>query len=937
MGLEHPFRPYVYGAMIVLASLLLWRFATDVEQQNIDDLTRAETAAFTEELRRNFANYESSLSRMVGHLQLRGDLDKEIWDIEVQYSSATTPGWDIAHWIDENYIIQWVHPAEEVDEYSGRNVSTQTAVKTYLDSVKSSDTRNSGVFWESSGERVISLHIPVTINDAFRGFIGGFIQVEEFIKRTHTAYPDIDVVITGDGKELYRSTTLAIIDTNPAYQRAESFVGNTSVQIEAIPTALFVATNKTYLPIIILISGLLLSTFVFQVTRQNSIIARTALAQKRLTMALDQSHDAMFICDNEYLIVELNNAAESMLGYTRNELIGRSVRDLTDSSFDFSTADCAWREAIKNNEPYRVAIPARTKNGDLIVTEISRTQFRDEKGEVAGIISMGRDVTEQLKKDAELAVTERRFRTLFEGNQSGIILWEAVDGKQAVITDVNQALVDLLGYSVDEIKNRADTSTMVIPEDRVRLRRSVEELQSAGYADDIEVTYQRKDGALIDVIVSMWLIFDDAGRHYQTIAAFKDITEQKRLQEKLRHAERLQVVGQLTGGVAHDFNNILGVISSSTELIDFDNSNEPDLKENTERIHRAVGHGSELTNKLLAFSRRQNLSPTDIPTIPFITETESTLKRALGKRVEISVNVAPDVWTLHADEHQLSEAILNLALNGRDAMKGSGRLTLDVTNTHFATAADASIGKFNPERYVSIAVTDTGYGMPQHVMEKAFEPFYTTKEVGRGSGLGLSMVHGFAEQSEGNATIQTEEGVGTTVTLLLPGTDRDVSTSNVETPTEAPQDSESFTVLIVEDQPELRTVTDQIIQRLGYKTIVAGDAEAAITLASKSGKIDAALLDVVLPGDKNGADLASTLLQLHPDIKVMFTTGYAAENVYVDIAKFKHSGLFPKPLKVSELAKTLKSLTSQPVANSSDTERLNESSKVVSLNGARKS
>lgn len=936
MSSARTFRPYIYGAAVALATLLMWQFAVNVIQQKIDDLTRVEAVAFTEELKRNFASYESSLSRMVSHIQLHGSFDKDLWDIEVQYSSSTDQGWDIAHWIDEDYVIQWVHPVEVKDTYLGRNISTQPAVKTYLDRVKSNDTRSSGVFWDSSDEGVVSLHAPITINDAFRGFIGGFIQVEKFLRLTHAAYPDIDVVISGGGKELFRSTMLPISDATPGYQRTESFVGNTSLQIETTPSAQFLAKNDTHLPASILISGLLLSAFIFQVTRQNNIIRHAARSQERLTKALDQSHDAMFICDNKHRIVELNNAATSMFGYTRAELIGKNVRDLADPSFDFSTADRVWQESVENNEPYRVAIPTRKKNGDVIVIEISRAQFRNDKGDVAGIISMGRNVTDQLKKDAELISTERRFRTLFEANQSGIILWEATEGNQAVITDVNQALVELLGYSVDEIKDRADTTSMAIPEDRARLRRSVEELASAGHTDDLEVTYTRKDGTLVDVIVSMWVIFDDAGKHYQTIAAFKDITEQKRLQEKLRHAERLQVVGQLTGGVAHDFNNILGVISSSAELIDFDNNNEPDLKENTARIHRAVGHGAELTNKLLAFSRKQKLDPSDIPTLAFVTETKTTLKRLLGERIEISVNIDPDIWTLHADEQQLSNAILNLALNGRDAMEGSGHLTLEVKNTHFAASDDPSISKTNPKQYVSIAVTDTGYGMPEHVLGKAFEPFYTTKEVGHGSGLGLSMVHGFAEQSEGRVSIQTEEGVGTTVTLLLPGKDIEAATPKAPQRAETAGASDSFTVLVVEDQPELRSVTDQIIQRLGYKTVVAGDADEAITLASRSDKIDAALVDVVLPGEKNGSDLASTLLQLHPDIKIMFTTGYAAEKAYVDIAKVNHFGLFPKPLRVSELAKKLEELGAQQVPGNGDANRLSEPDKVISLSKVRK-
>ncbi len=357
----------------------------------------------------------------------------------------------------------------------------------------------------------------------------------------------------------------------------------------------------------------------------------------------------------------------------------------------------------------------------------------------------------------------------------------------------------------------------------------------------------------------------------------QDITEQASTEEDLRQAQKMEAIGQLTGGVAHDFNNLLTVILGNLELIRDGVNADDAVSAMIDRSVKATEQGAALTARLLAFSRKQNLMPTTIDLNKLVAGIMDMLRRTLGERVEITSSEAENLWLCSADQSQLENALLNLAINARDAMAEGGRLTIETANISLRDDFAAAQAEVEPGDYIALSVSDTGSGIASDTLKHVFEPFFTTKSAGVGSGLGLSMVYGFAKQSDGNVTIYSELGKGTTVKLYLPrsaGVTDETDTSRAESVLPSAQGE---TILIVEDDVDVRTLAVVLLSGLGYEIVEAGDAEAALAVLQHSARIDLLLSDVVLAGAMNGPDLALEIRRGDPTIKIVFMTGYAKE------------------------------------------------------------
>lgn len=349
----------------------------------------------------------------------------------------------------------------------------------------------------------------------------------------------------------------------------------------------------------------------------------------------------------------------------------------------------------------------------------------------------------------------------------------------------------------------------------------------------------------------------------------QDVTEQKELEERARNAEKLEALGQLTGGVAHDFNNILGIVSSTSQLIEMGLADDQEACKNLSRIHKAVERGALLTDQLLSFSRKQRLAPTQLDANQFVRTARALLDSKLGDEIELVLDTDDHLTPVHVDQHQLSDALLNLVLNSRDAIAGAGTITLAVKN--YVTHEDVGNEKVDLEsgEYVVFSVSDTGSGLSEVEIEKAFDPFFTTKNVGEGSGLGLSMVYGFAQQSGGQVSLTSERGKGTTVAIYLPA----------YTFHESHETKSKSCLVILEDNVDSARMTQNILARLGYETHSVGDVAAAIRLLQAGAAYDAALLDVNLPHGLTVSDVAVQLKNIVPEMQVVCTTGCSADEI----------------------------------------------------------
>jgi len=492
----------------------------------------------------------------------------------------------------------------------------------------------------------------------------------------------------------------------------------------------------------------------------------------------------------------------------------------------------------------------------------------------------------------------------------------------AVIVAFNQRATELWGRS-PEIGNtdekfcgahrlfRPDGSYLPHPETPMEWV-----LRTGQTARDQEVIIERPDGSRVTVLVNIAPIFDDDGKQIGAVNCFQDLSAQKhserereQLREELHQAQKMEAVGQLTGGLAHDFNNLLTGISGSLELMQrrisqgrFDN-----LKRYITAAQSASMRAAALTHRLLAFSRRQPLEAKVTEISRLIAGLRDLVRGTVGPEIAVEFVVSDGLWNTLIDPNQLENALLNLCINARDAMPEGGQLTVETTNQSFDEPMAAELD-LTPGQYVSLCVRDTGIGMPPEVAARAFDPFYTTKPPGAGTGLGLSMVYGFARQSGGQVRICSEPGMGTRVYLHLP------RHSGIEDHAEVPTESretqrveDSATVLVVDDEPLVRMLVTDVLEELGHIAIETSDAAAGMRVLQANGRIDLLITDIGLPGTMNGRQLAQAARDLRSDLKVLFISGYEA-NVALREGPTSGTQLMIKPFTVAALANRINDL-----------------------------
>jgi PAS domain S-box-containing protein len=468
---------------------------------------------------------------------------------------------------------------------------------------------------------------------------------------------------------------------------------------------------------------------------------------------------------------------------------------------------------------------------------------------------------------AERKLADMRLETLIEQANIGILVHR--DFRPIL---ANGEMARIFGYgSRDEIRNMPDCRLLVAEGEWERIEAcNKERLEGGDVAAFYDLKGRRRDGTLIDLENRAFAIqWDD---RLAVCSMLTDVTQQRKVEAQLRQSQRLEAVGQMTGGIAHDFNNLLTIIIGNAELIE--EAGDPHLRGLAEVARTAAERGAELTSRLLAFSRQQPLDPkaTDINLL--ISRMDGLIRRAIGGQLEIRTVLPGNLWPVFVDPSQLENALLNLAINARDAMPDGGRLTIETGNIRMDDAAVADRGGLAPGDYLLVTVSDTGTGMDRDTLARAFEPFFTTKEVGKGSGLGLSMVYGFVAQSRGHVRIHSEPGRGTTVRIYLPRAAEGVALAEPELRDGSlPRGSEK--ILLVEDDAMVREMVMVQLRALGYRVVSAVSGSQALEVLRREGGFDLLFTDVVMPGGLNGRQLADEARKLTPGLRVIFSSGYA--------------------------------------------------------------
>ncbi len=421
----------------------------------------------------------------------------------------------------------------------------------------------------------------------------------------------------------------------------------------------------------------------------------------------------------------------------------------------------------------------------------------------------------------------------------------------------------------------------------------------------MELAGQRKDGSEFPVEVSLSSV-EVEGALYG-IAFVSDISQRKTLEEQLMHAQKMEAVGRLAGGVAHDFNNMLTVITGYNRMILDELSTVDPLRGYAEEILKAADRAGALTNQLLAFSRRQIMKPRIISVNSVIEQTEKMLRRLIGEDIQLSISLSAETGNIKSDPNHIAQAIVNLAVNARDAMPTGGRLTIETGNCHIDETYVRTHMGVKPGEFVMIAVSDTGMGMDSATRQRIFEPFFTTKERGKGTGLGLATVYGMVKQSGGDIWVYSEPGTGTTFKLYFPRVREAVS--DVAAPSsDKSKTAAAETILLVEDEKAVRDLTCRILQKLGYHALVAGSGDAAIQISrAYEGEIALLLTDVVMP-NMSGRQVADALLAMRPGIKVLFLSGYTENTVVHHGVLDSAVDFLPKPFSREVLGQKIREI-----------------------------
>ena len=499
------------------------------------------------------------------------------------------------------------------------------------------------------------------------------------------------------------------------------------------------------------------------------------------------------------------------------------------------------------------------------------------------------------QRETELGRSREDFRFLFASNP--LPMW-VFDLETLRFLDVNEAAVAAYGYTKEEFLGM--TIAHIRPADEVGRIQEFLLPDTPAYLAVQNWRHLRKDGKVIEVDVFSYALPFEGHRARITVAI--DVTQRNRAEEQLRQSQKMEAVGQLTSGVAHDFNNLLTIIQGNLELIGERLPADPVMSGMMSDALGASARGATLTGRLLAYSRQQTLEPRTIALHQLIADLMVLLRRTLDETIALDAIVAPDLWYVRIDPGQLENALLNLAVNARDAMPDGGNLTVEAFNAFLDADYAVQNPEITPGEHVLVAVTDTGFGMPPDVAARAFEPFFTTKPVGRGTGLGLSMVFGFVRQSGGHIKIYSEVGRGTTVKLYLPRavTALDARIANDDGGTLHPAKGE--TILVVEDDEGLRKMALTMLTGLGYRTLEAADGPQAMEEIGRVGHIDLLLTDVVLPKGMNGPAIASAAQRVRPGLKVLYMSGYTRDAIVHNGVLDEGVQLIMKPFHKAELA-----------------------------------
>jgi PAS domain S-box-containing protein len=590
-------------------------------------------------------------------------------------------------------------------------------------------------------------------------------------------------------------------------------------------------------------------------------------------------------------MLDVNEAATEKYGYTRDEFLELSVPDIRPGT---DPAELE-KELQGRHAGFNQASIWRQRRKDGSVFSVEATVVRSVRDGREKEMLVVNDVTLRIDAEEALRKSQERMRSLVDRAPFGIIRSSFSSGR---LETVNPAFCEMLGYSESEMLNLSFATGMYANRsDRAQYR---ELLQRDGRLQGHEVTFLKKDGSPIRLRVTAFLTADDDGNLDRVDSYFEDLTKESSLEQQVRAVQKLEAVGRLAGGVAHDFNNILVVIKLSTEMMLGQVAPDNPISKLLLQVSNAADRAATLTKQMLAFSRRQMMMVRVISMNAVVSDTSHMLRRIIGEDVHLVTKLAENLAHTKLDPDQLSQVIMNLAVNSRDAMPGGGTLTIETANIDLDEAYAKTHPPVQPGSYVKLTVSDTGTGIAKSDLPRVFDPFFTTKELGKGTGLGLSIVYGIVKQCGGYIWVYSEPGQGTMFELYFPTTN--AALEGFPWRADVAGQASGQTILVVEDESAIRGNVRDCLHQMGFTVLEAASGQAALELcAQKPGEIDLVMTDLIMPG-MGGQALAKQLLERFPNIQFLYTSEYTEDNDARREMVEEGNSFLEKPFSVTDLS-----------------------------------
>jgi PAS domain S-box-containing protein len=648
-------------------------------------------------------------------------------------------------------------------------------------------------------------------------------------------------------------------------------------------------------------------------------------SEKRYRMIVENMHDIIWTMDLDLQYNYISPSSTWITGYTVEELKNIPVNKLlTPQSYAQVVSTLSEEielefsgKPINLHRSRTMDLEIFHKNGTIVWLEITAAFNRDENGKPVEILLAGRNITERKKIEEALKKSEKRFRMIVENMHDTVWTMDL----NLHFKYISPGSTIMTGFTEEELRT-IPLKEQIVPKSYAFIERILMEqlaLESGGRPVDpkgaltFEVEAYHKDSGTIWIELTTTFNRDENGKPLEIVIAGRSITERKKmeeekekLEEQLLHAQKMESIGRLAGGVAHDFNNMLNVILGYAELSKMRLPEDNPVMHNIIEIEKAASRSKDITSQLLAFSRKQIIAPKIINLNEQIAGIEKTVARLIGEDINLFFHTQSDLWNIKIDPSQIEQILFNLIINARDAMPGGGKLTVETFNIHLDEGYCLNHADFQPGQYVLLTVSDNGHGIDTETLQHIFEPFFTTKETGKGTGLGLATVYGIIKQNGGFINVYSEPGQGTAFKIYFRRTEEVTQVEKVE---EEPIFRASGTILLVEDDLPLREMTEEMLKTIGYSVLTVDNPMEAVSLCEKGGKhIDLVITDVVMP-EMNGRELRDKLVVIKPDIKVLFMSGYTTNVIAHHGVLEKGVHFLQKPFSMKNLAQKISEVT----------------------------